>query len=89
MAAPANLPVQVTSFVGRERERAEVRQLLAGARVEGQERDLAPSIETFVHAVCLAVGGARLVAHTHPTAVNKLLCARDAPASAQQASFSM
>jgi rhamnose utilization protein RhaD (predicted bifunctional aldolase and dehydrogenase) len=59
---------------------ADLKRLLAEARVEGQEHGLAPSIETFVHAVCLAVGGAQLVAHTHPTAVNKLLCARDAPA---------
>jgi rhamnose utilization protein RhaD (predicted bifunctional aldolase and dehydrogenase) len=59
---------------------ADLKRLLADARVAGQEGDLAPSIETFVHAVCLAVGGAQLVAHTHPTAVNKLLCARDAPA---------
>jgi rhamnose utilization protein RhaD (predicted bifunctional aldolase and dehydrogenase) len=59
---------------------ADLKRLLAEARVEGQEHDLAPSIETFVHAVCLAVGGAQLVAHTHPTAVNQLLCARDAAA---------
>ena len=59
---------------------ADLKRLLADARVEGQDGDLAPSIETFVHAVCLAVGGAQLVAHTHPTAVNKLLCARDARA---------
>ena len=59
---------------------ADLKRLLAGARVQGQEGDAAPSIETFVHAVCLAVGGARLVAHTHPTAVNALLCARDAEA---------
>jgi rhamnose utilization protein RhaD (predicted bifunctional aldolase and dehydrogenase) len=58
----------------------DAKRLLAEARVEGQEGDLAPSIETFVHAVCLAVGGAQLVAHTHPTAVNALLCARDAEA---------
>jgi rhamnose utilization protein RhaD (predicted bifunctional aldolase and dehydrogenase) len=59
---------------------ADLERLLAEARVAGQDGGLAPSIETFVHAVCLAVGGARLVAHTHPTAVNQLLCARDAPA---------
>jgi rhamnose utilization protein RhaD (predicted bifunctional aldolase and dehydrogenase) len=59
---------------------ADLKRLLADARVPGQEGDVAPSIETFVHAVCLAVGAARLVAHTHPTAVNALLCARDAEA---------
>jgi len=35
-----------------------------------------PSIETFLHAVCLTDGGARVVAHTHPVAVNSLLCSR-------------
>jgi rhamnose utilization protein RhaD (predicted bifunctional aldolase and dehydrogenase) len=59
---------------------AEMKRMLADARVEGQESGMAPSIETFVHAVCLAVGGAQVVAHTHPTAVNALLCARDAEA---------
>lgn len=60
---------------------AEMKRMLVDARVEGRhESGLAPSIETFVHAVCLAVGGAQVVAHTHPTAVNALLCARDAEA---------
>jgi rhamnose utilization protein RhaD (predicted bifunctional aldolase and dehydrogenase) len=59
---------------------ADLQQVLADGRVEGRDRDLAPSIETFVHAVCLDVGGAQFVAHTHPTAVNALLCARDAEA---------
>jgi len=34
-----------------------------------------PSIETFLHAVCLA-DGATWVAHTHPVAVNGILCSR-------------
>lgn len=32
-----------------------------------------PSVETFLHAVCLR-HGARAVAHTHPVAVNAILC---------------
>jgi rhamnose utilization protein RhaD (predicted bifunctional aldolase and dehydrogenase) len=54
--------------------------LFARAKVAGQPGDLKPSIETFVHAICLELGGAEFVAHTHPTAVNRLLCARDAEA---------
>jgi rhamnose utilization protein RhaD (predicted bifunctional aldolase and dehydrogenase) len=54
--------------------------LLARSRVAGQPADRKPSIETFVHAICLELGGAEFVAHTHPTAVNRLLCARDAEA---------
>jgi rhamnose utilization protein RhaD (predicted bifunctional aldolase and dehydrogenase) len=33
-----------------------------------------PSIETFLHALALTTGGARWVGHTHPTAVNQVLC---------------
>ena len=58
----------------------DLRGVLGDARVEGQESTLDPSIETFLHAICLELGGAQLVAHTHPTALNSLLCARDAEA---------
>jgi rhamnose utilization protein RhaD (predicted bifunctional aldolase and dehydrogenase) len=33
-----------------------------------------PSVEIFLHAVCLAEGGARWVGHTHTTSVNAILC---------------
>jgi rhamnose utilization protein RhaD (predicted bifunctional aldolase and dehydrogenase) len=33
-----------------------------------------PSVEIFLHAVCLAEGGARWVGHTHTTSVNQILC---------------
>lgn len=39
----------------------------------------APSIETVLHALCLTLGGATYVGHTHPTPVNAILCARDGP----------
>jgi rhamnose utilization protein RhaD (predicted bifunctional aldolase and dehydrogenase) len=59
---------------------ADLPRLLAGARLADQPSERKPSIETFVHAICLELGGAQFVAHTHPTAVNRLLCARDAEA---------
>jgi rhamnose utilization protein RhaD (predicted bifunctional aldolase and dehydrogenase) len=37
-----------------------------------------PSIETAMHAVCLSLGGARFVAHTHPTPVTAILCSQRA-----------
>jgi rhamnose utilization protein RhaD (predicted bifunctional aldolase and dehydrogenase) len=37
-----------------------------------------PSIETALHALCLTLGDAAFVGHTHPTAINSILCARDA-----------
>ncbi len=35
-----------------------------------------PSVETFLHALCMAEAGARFVGHTHPIAVNQILCSR-------------
>ncbi|HVF11142.1 MAG TPA: class II aldolase/adducin family protein [Abditibacteriaceae bacterium] len=37
-----------------------------------------PSIETVLHAICLAEGGAQVVGHTHPVAVNVILCSQQA-----------
>lgn len=56
----------------------DLRELLRSARVKGQEPLSEPSIETFVHAICFELGQAQFVAHTHPTAVNSLLCAHNA-----------
>jgi len=36
-----------------------------------------PSVETVLHALALDLPGIHFVGHTHPTAVNALLCARD------------
>ncbi|MGD0066660.1 MAG: class II aldolase/adducin family protein, partial [Streptosporangiaceae bacterium] len=33
-----------------------------------------PSVEAMLHAICLGVGGARVVGHTHPVPVNIVLC---------------
>ena len=35
-----------------------------------------PSVETFLHALCLGEGGAAWVGHTHAMAVNRILCSR-------------
>ncbi len=47
-----------------------VKQLLGSATVEGGR---APSIETFLHAMCLQLEGVRFVGHTHPTVAVGLL----------------
>ena len=49
---------------------AALKQLLRAATLEGQR---APSIETFLHALCLQLGGVRFVAHTHPAVAVGLL----------------
>ncbi len=35
-----------------------------------------PSVETFLHALCLQEGGAKWVAHTHAVSVNQVLCSQ-------------
>jgi rhamnose utilization protein RhaD (predicted bifunctional aldolase and dehydrogenase) len=67
---------------------ASVQELLAAGPLsdtqvaEGLRRALAdgthrqPSVESFLHTVCLTEGGARWVAHLHPVAVNQFLCSQ-------------
>ena len=35
-----------------------------------------PSVETFFHALCLTLGGAKWVAHTHAISCNAILCSK-------------
>ncbi|MGZ4333749.1 MAG: class II aldolase/adducin family protein [Gaiellaceae bacterium] len=44
---------------------------------------LRPSVEMPLHAVALRYGGARAVGHTHPVAVNAILCSENAAAIAR------
>lgn len=37
-----------------------------------------PSVEALLHAVCLEVAGVNVVGHTHPVAVNAILCSENA-----------
>jgi rhamnose utilization protein RhaD (predicted bifunctional aldolase and dehydrogenase) len=37
-----------------------------------------PSIEALMHALCLSLPGVSFVGHTHPTAVNAILCSAEA-----------
>lgn len=55
-----------------------VNEGLQAARVDPKYRR--PSVETFLHALCLAEGGARWVAHTHAVAVNQILCSQQGAA---------
>jgi rhamnose utilization protein RhaD (predicted bifunctional aldolase and dehydrogenase) len=57
-------------------DEAEQGAALAACVVDDQP--LRPSVETPLHAVALRHAGARFVAHTHPTAVNAILCSRHA-----------
>ena len=55
----------------------EVKDALAGA-VVATGSGVRPSVETTVHAVALTLGEASFVGHTHPTAVNAILCSTNA-----------
>lgn len=50
----------------------EVRKILEQSRADKKAR--LPSVETFLHAICLREGGAKWVGHTHPVSVLKILC---------------
>ena len=52
----------------------EVRGILEACRVDQKAK--LPSVETFLHAICLKEGGARWVGHTHPVSVLKILCSK-------------
>lgn len=55
---------------------AEVERGLRGAMVD-RSSTRRPSVETLFHAYLLGLEGVNFVGHTHPTAVNAILCARD------------
>jgi rhamnose utilization protein RhaD (predicted bifunctional aldolase and dehydrogenase) len=57
-----------------------VRARLAAAKVN-PDAPGSPSIETATHALCLSLGEATFVGHTHPTPMCAILCARDAEAA--------
>ena len=50
----------------------EVRKVLESSRADKKAR--LPSVETFLHAICLREGGAKWVGHTHPVSILKILC---------------
>ena len=55
----------------------EVRKLLAESMTD-RSVGIVPSLETFLHAYLLSLPGVAFVGHTHPTAVNAILCSVDA-----------
>jgi rhamnose utilization protein RhaD (predicted bifunctional aldolase and dehydrogenase) len=54
---------------------AEVKKRLEESRQDPEETKM-PSVETFLHAYLLSLPGIRFVGHTHPAAVNAILCSR-------------
>lgn len=64
---------------------ARVEALLLEARV--RQDDLKPSVESLFHAWLLAQEGVEVVAHTHPVAVNQILCSPAAALYARERLF--
>jgi rhamnose utilization protein RhaD (predicted bifunctional aldolase and dehydrogenase) len=65
----------VLSYVAREHlNEVEVSAALADVLVDPTHKR--PSTETFMHAVLLAEGGARWIAHAHPVSANSILCSK-------------
>ena len=54
----------------------EVRDALTSAKVNAYDARM-PSVETTLHAVCLALDGVEFVGHTHPTAINAITCSNN------------
>ena len=54
-------------------DREYIQQAMMAARVN-LESPARPSVEVTFHAMLLAECGVRYIAHTHPTAVNRILC---------------
>ena len=52
----------------------EVDAILNACRVD--KKAGMPSVETFLHAICLKEGGAKWVGHAHPVSVLKILCSQ-------------
>ena len=55
-----------------------VKKVLSSAMVNKNDKTRHPSVETTFHALVLTMGGASFAGHTHPTAVNSILCSRNA-----------
>lgn len=51
-----------------------VREVLLASRVESDSK--LPSVETFMHAVCLHDAGAKWIGHCHPVSVLQILCSK-------------
>ncbi len=51
-----------------------VREVLLASRADADSR--LPSVETFMHAICLREAGAKWIGHCHPVSVLQVLCSQ-------------
>jgi len=67
----------LSSLQKNEASRDKVQACLQNAAIHPNPGRL-PSSETFFHAILLKVKGVNFIGHTHPTAVNAILCSQNA-----------
>jgi rhamnose utilization protein RhaD (predicted bifunctional aldolase and dehydrogenase) len=68
-----SLPRVLEGLDGKDLNDEEVRRILSGSKMD-RSASMMPSLETFLHACLLSLPDIRFVGHTHPTAVNAILC---------------
>lgn len=73
-------PPVLAMLEGGDLSDAEIKCRLTEAKVD-PDAPTHPSVETVLHALALTMGGANYVGHTHPTAVNAVLCSQHAEAA--------
>ncbi len=56
---------------------SQVKQALLDCKTDG-DSSIMPSVETFFHAYLLSLPNVSFIGHTHPTAVNSILCSKGA-----------
>jgi rhamnose utilization protein RhaD (predicted bifunctional aldolase and dehydrogenase) len=61
------------AFDGPDLSDTDVKRVLQECRADGVA-DVMPSVETFLHAYLLTLPNVNFIGHTHPTAVNAILC---------------
>ncbi|MBM3496949.1 MAG: class II aldolase/adducin family protein [Armatimonadetes bacterium] len=72
-----SIPTILATLDGPPLDDAQIRQVLLDARIGCAGDRPRPSVETFLHAYLLSLPDIGFVGHTHPTAVNAILCSRN------------
>ena len=63
------------AFEGAELTDAQVKTVLKQSKAD-DDSEVMPSVETFLHAYLLTLPNIHFVGHTHPAAINSILCSR-------------
>ena len=69
-------PAILATLDGPDLDDSQIRQVLLDARIGYTGDRPRPSVETFLHAYLLSLPDIEYVGHTHPTAINAILCSR-------------